>query len=48
MPMNEKMATETADIETREDQRRPFVEPELRSHEALPKVTTGFVGTFQP
>ncbi len=48
MSRTEKMVTETAEIETREEQRRAFVEPELRSHETLPKVTTGFVGTFQP
>ena len=45
---SEKMLSETTEMGTREEQRRPFVEPELRSHETLPKVTTGFVGTFQP
>ena len=27
---------------------KPFVKPMLVRHESLPKVTAGFVGTFQP
>ena len=28
--------------------RRDFVDPQLRRHDSLPRVTTGFVGTFVP
>ncbi len=27
---------------------KTFVEPQLVRHESLPKVTAGFVGTFDP
>lgn len=36
------------DANPQAEQRRAFVDPELRRHESLPKVTTGFVGTFVP
>ena len=45
-PLNETQpAHSTPDAN---DPRRDFVAPELRRHESLPKVTTGFVGTFVP
>lgn len=28
--------------------RRPFVRPEIKRRETLPKITNGFVGSFQP
>ncbi len=28
--------------------KKPFAKPELRCHEDLPKVTTGFTGSFNP
>ena len=29
-------------------QKKPFVQPQLIRHDALPAVTTGFFGTFSP
>jgi hypothetical protein len=29
-------------------QKKPFVQPALIRHDALPAVTTGFFGTFSP
>jgi len=28
--------------------KRPFVQPELRKHDRLPRVTHGFAGSFPP
>ena len=30
------------------ESRRPFVRPEIRRRETLPKITNQFVGSFQP
>ncbi len=29
-------------------QKKKFVKPTIKRHDALPEVTTGFVGTFNP
>ena len=35
-------------IDSTEQQPRTFVEPKLTRHQSLPKITAGFVGTFNP
>ena len=46
-PLNQTQPMHS-DTQGAPDTRRDFVAPELRRHESLPKVTTGFVGTFVP
>ena len=46
-PLNQTQPSHS-EAQEAQDLRRDFVAPELRRHDSLPKVTTGFVGTFVP